>query len=106
MSIKTEVAVGVTRSTGSHPIVLALVGHLVGAALLWWIVSAPDPSIVHNDDFVQWAWAAGLLAVALVMVIGVRRRRWRSAVLASLGVGAALLVELTTVVVWIVGHSQ
>lgn len=106
MFIETERPPGTARSARAHPLGLALVGHLVGAALLWWVVSAPDRTIVYNDDFVRWAWLAGILGAALAVAVGGWRRSWKSTALASLGVGAALVLELAIFVAWIISHSQ
>jgi hypothetical protein len=79
---------------------------LIGAVLLYGFVSAPDRTVVYNDDFVRWAWLAGILAAALAAAVGVWRGSWRSAGLATLGVSAALVLELAMFVVWIISHSQ
>ena len=81
MSIEIESAPDAARSPGAHPLAVALVGHLVAAALLWGVVSAPDRTVVYDEDFVRWAWLAVLLGAALAAgsgfgdVVG-SRRRW------------------------------
>lgn len=94
------------RSSDAHPLGLALGGHLLGAALLWWAVSAPDRSVVHNDDFVRWAWLAGILGAVLAAVVGGAQRSWKSAARAGVGVGVALVLELVMSAAWIISHSQ
>ena len=106
MSIETGRAPVAARSVAAHPLGLALVSHLVGAALLWGVVSAPDRTVAYNDDFVRWAWLAGILGAVLAAAVGGWRRSWKSTALASLGVGAALVLELAIFVVWIISHSQ
>lgn len=106
MSIEIENAPDAARSAGAHPLGVALVGHLVAAALLWGVISAPDRTVVYNEDFVRWAWLAVLLGAALAAGVGVWRRSWKSTALAGLGVGAALVLELAMFLVWIISHSQ
>lgn len=105
MSVGTDRPPLGARRAGTHSVGLAFVTHLIGAALFWSIVSR-DVTVVYNEDFARWAWFAGILGVAVAGGIGGWRRSWNATMLGSLGVGAAVSLELVAFVSWIVGHSQ
>ena len=90
----------------ANPFGLVLLGHVVGAALLWWAVPAPDSTVIYNSEFERWAWLAGTLGGVFVVVAAAWHRSLKSALVASLGVVVAGAVELAMFVAWIVSHSQ
>jgi hypothetical protein len=74
--------------------------------MLWWVVSAPDRTVIDNDDFTWWFWLVGILGAVLIVATGYWRRSVKSTVLAGLGVVVALALELAMFMAWIVTHSQ
>lgn len=84
---------------------LGFAGHLIGSILIHWLVNTSHPTFSTNE-FEQWIWLTTALGVLLVAGTGLRRRSRKAAVCVGLGAAAALVVELTVLVGWVITHSQ